>query len=242
MTLRQFKAVDSSSMAEHLHGLTLVGSVTVPRKAFMPRKRPTANFRAAVVLAVFATTLAHAKVHSNSMLPQPEHLRPADVDGDGLAEWVGYANDTTYGGYAISIARTDFATTPLLRVDRRTRTTGNRSLVNKLFTGHFLFTGQESVCVYTNTGRVQCFLMPSGSHSEYWYADQPATGSWAREILVGDFDGDGYDEVLLYDRHTAAIEMWKCNASTRQFAPVREFAAGNFGADAAIIAGCPSFS
>ena len=189
------------------------------------------------VLSPFAT----AKVHSNSMLPRPENLHLADVDGDGVAEWVGYENGSPYdpygGGYVMSIARTDFYTTPLLTIDRRYRTTGNTATIFKLFTGHFI-PGQESVCIYTSTGHVQCFVL-YGTNWTYWYVDQPATPSWGNEIIVGDFDGDGLDEVLLYNRWTAAIEMWKYQTDTARFGPVTNFAPGNFGDDAAIIAGSP---
>src|SRR5689334_8507195 len=88
----------------------------------------------AISMALLAPA-AIARVHSNSMLARPDHLHLADVDGDGLAEWVGYENDTTYGGYVITIVRTDFSATSLLTIDRRYRTTGNRESVVKLFVG-----------------------------------------------------------------------------------------------------------
>jgi hypothetical protein len=215
-------------------------TITLSILPFTACTRAIGNLAGWTALCVLLALPAAARVHSNSMLPNPFHLHTADVDGDGIAEWVGYENDTSYGGYVLSIARTDFYATPLLTIDQRRRTTGNSAQVSKLFTGRFVYPGQESVCTVLNTGRVQCFLVFAGSTSADLYADQVGTSSWfGREILVGDFDGDGLDEVLLYDRWTAATELWKSNTSTGQFAPATNFAPGHVAADAGLIAGSP---
>jgi hypothetical protein len=221
---------------------TLKGATTkqlTSAQSFRPHERAIVKAALGIIIFSILAPLATARVHSNSMLAMPDNLHLADVDGDGLAEWVGFENDTTYGGYVISIARTDFSVTPLLTIDRRYRITGNTETVFKFFTGHFLYGGRESACIYTNTGHVKCFVIPPGSDAAYWYSDQGAGSFLGREILVGDFDGDGLDEILLYDRWTAAIELWKYNGGTGQFAPVPNFVPGNVADDAGSIAGSP---
>ncbi len=206
------------------------------------RSRSAYSLLIPALACVLLTPVAMARVHSNSMSPRPDNLHLADINGDGLAEWIGHENDTTYGGYVISVAHTDPYATPLFTIDQRYRSTGHTETVFKLFTGHFLYPGEDSACIYTNTGHVKCFYLPAGSSSPYWYSDQASSTLAAlmnREVLVGDFDGDGLDEILLYDRWSAAIDLWKYNSTDRQFEAVPTFAPGNFGEDAAYIAGSP---
>ena len=213
------------------------------------RRRAISDLLIAALTCALLAPVSVARTHSNSMMARPDNLHLADVNGDGFAEWAGYANDAPSGGYVISIARAMWSAMPLLTIDRRYRTTGHSETVTQMFTGHFLDQkrlpwatpgrDQESVCIYTNTGHVQCFVINLDTASPYWYSDQ-ATGSFMnQDILVGDFDGDGLDELLLYNRWTAAVELWKYNTSIGQFAPVSNFAPGNFGDDASIIAGSP---
>ena len=206
------------------------------------RHRATFTLLIPALACALLTPAAVARVHSNSMAPRPDNLHLADIDGNGFAEWIGYENDTTYGGYVISVARTDAYATPLFNIDRRYRSTGTTETVFKLFTGHFLYPNQDSACIYTNSGHVKCFYVAAGTASPYWYSDQASSALDAlmnREVLVGDFDGDGLDEILLYDRWSAAIDLWKYNPTTGHFEAVPNFAPGNFGDDAAAIAGSP---
>jgi hypothetical protein len=197
-----------------------------------------------ITVALFCTIAGQGKVHSNTQLPAPGNMHMADVDGDGVADWVGYESSPG-SGYLLSMVKTDPNATRIARIDR-TAYTGNTASITRLFTGRFRSPNKESVCTYLyDSNRVQCFELGLANIPN-WYVDQTAysgsapffpSGFYGSEIVVGDFDGDSLDEVLLYNRSNGTVRLMKYVAND-VFHQVVNFLPGNLGDDAAMIAGC----
>jgi hypothetical protein len=104
----------------------------------------------------------------------------------------------------------------------------------KLFTGSFAAAsepGPDQLCVTTTSGFLNCYLFKDGQLSLAWSQKNFILPD--EEIIVGDFDGNGADDFLLYRPALGTFRMFtlmSARSSGQAFAPMRAFVPGALGA------------
>jgi hypothetical protein len=206
---------------------------------------------AASCLALGMACAALARSHDRSSIYRPTWLGPdgehasfslADVDGDGLSEWVG-AHSPSDNGYDFAFADTSFTPTRIPGA-RTLYLYGSGTNARYAFTGRFSSKLKDTVCVLS-TGLsylrlrtwIDCYESHGGegaigvslrqSHDLAYamprYFDDVLGG-----YAVGDFDGDGYDEVLTYDMYDGSdMHLWRYDLALGEFAETSDFDLAN---------------
>jgi hypothetical protein len=159
-----------------------------------------------------------ARVKSNTQVQLPQNLYLGDIDGDGLDEFIQISGTPGKGNHnRILVFRTDFASTGVMHLYLD-------SDVVKLFTGNFMLNteagyGPDQLCVTLASGFLNCYMSKDRktlsliwSQKNFILPDE--------QIVVGDFDGNGADDFLLYRPSLGAFRMYTRTAG----APAESFA------------------
>lgn len=169
-----------------------------------------------------AASSAEARTHFNSReklitnasaSPRHRNLFLADADGDGKKDLIGYTQDAW--GWEISVGNATTYTTPLkARLDSHANPSQFRMpngaviSIQHVFAGRFTDRVREDICFrstasgyYWESGLILCFRMTGGTLVEVPGSRVTAPPAWraSHAYTVGDFDGDGFDELLTYD-------------------------------------------
>src|SRR5947208_8669795 len=149
--------------------------------------------RAFATIAFLATFImvapASAAVHSNTQARLPYNLYFADVNGDGRADLLQVAANKVFAFNA------DYAGTPILHkyFDQN---------VVRLFVGDFTTSGREhgkdQVCAVFVDGTLACYAISDDGTDLWWWFSQASFVASDEEAIVGDFDGDGASDLLVY--------------------------------------------
>ena len=156
---------------------------------------------------------------SNTQLAMPQNLLLADVDGDGISDFV------RYDGNDVSVASTSFEQTGLLHLF-----TGRP--VKRVLTGDFHGDRRDQVCAITDDNALACYGISSDKHALWWWFTQGTFVGDNEAAVVGDFDADGRDDVLVYPRAGGAYRMYSIKGDAF-FAATPSFNPGNLGTAAA---------
>lgn len=171
---------------------------------------------AMLTLSLITTSALTARTHSNSQLKMPHNMMLADVDGNGLKDLVGYTQDAS--GFRISVVSTNWGFRKIVSFDSRFKPEWSGVAIGKIWTGRFLDKKKESICFRAQTPvpepyqkqQFYCFAytfyFETGAQlTQVASNGHPYDASLAQqEIAVGDFDGDGYDEIFGYTRSAYA--------------------------------------
>lgn len=150
---------------------------------------------------------------SNSQLLLPRNIMFADVDGDSGSEILQYASNKLF------VKRADYNQTGMAHLYTA------RPIVSVL-TGDFNNSGQDAVCPILDDGSISCYgLSPDGTDLWWWFTQGSFLGS-NEDAIVGDFDGDSRDDVLVYPRSGGAYRLYSVKGSAF-FNPTPNFAQGN---------------
>lgn len=132
---------------------------------------------------------------SNSQMPLPADRVLADVNADGVADFARYA------GSRVIVNATDFTLTPILQLD-----TGRP--VRRLITGDFHHDGYDQTCAVLDDGSMACYGISPDRHALWWWFTQGSIAAANEDTIVGDFDADGRDDVLVYNRTNGSMRMY----------------------------------
>lgn len=187
-------------------------------------RRPLQLLRAALSSLLLPALLmvasaAQARVHSNTQnrLPYGHYL--ADLTGDGVAEYLVvdgqnlYATESTFEAHGKLYARLP-------------------SPVKRLFTGHFGDPTREQVCTLHQDGMLRCYNVVAGPSLQLRFT-QTSVVADDEHALVGDYDGNGVEDLLVYKPSTGQFRMY--SVLSGRFAPMSNFNLGNLSNPAEFI-------
>ena len=164
---------------------------------------------------------AHANPRkSNTQLPLPRHISIGDIDGDGLQDMVQFAGNrifayrTNYTRDGILHGYLDSEVRQLVLGDFETQSTTKR---------------REEICAVHKDNTFRCYGASPNKRELWWWFTQPNFISNDEQAIVGDFDGDGNDDIMTYNPSNGAIELWARQPGAFEFRPLKDFTLGNLG-------------
>jgi hypothetical protein len=171
---------------------------------------------------------------SNSAISYPQNIQFSDIDGDGMADFVAFSQN--YWGYRLSVGlRGAPWTSSMLDVSKViTFDDNSQKRVKFLFTGRFGGGGQRMLCFreqreayYSHLETVECFYYSGGQLARALFFPPLAPWPAWHKVAVGDFDGDGADELFTYDpTNGGSGQVWEYRVN-QGFAAKPNFALGN---------------
>jgi hypothetical protein len=173
---------------------------------------------------------SQARVKSNTQVQLPENLYLGDLNGDGIDDFIQVSGSAGSGNHnRIMVFGTNANNTGMMHLYLS-------SDVVKLFTGNFMLKtepnyGPDQLCVTTATGLLNCYLTKDGSTlSQMWSQPDPTLPD--EQVIVGDFDGNGADDLLLYRPAEGAFRMFTRTSGTQAettFSAMSGFSPGGLG-------------
>ncbi len=171
----------------------------------------------AAVGAAFAPPPAQSAEQSNDLTRLPRSISLGDIDGDGAAELL------MAGGSRLLAARSNFEGSAVLHhyFEHDIR----RVIVGDFTTGGREH-GKDQVCVVLADTSLRCYAISDDRSELWWWFTQPSFLATGDRAIVGDFDGDGDDDVLAHNPSTGSLRAYTRNSSGT-FASMAGFALGN---------------
>lgn len=168
-------------------------------------------------LAIPATAGASAR-KSNSKTGLPRNLQLGDVDGDGFQDLVQFSRNKVFA------YKTNFKRDGILHGYLPAE-------IDRLVLGDFTTSGREhgrdQVCAVTKTKQFMCYSSSNDNRDLWWWFTQPNFVQASEQIIVGDFDGNGADDILLYRPSTGGMRFFTRYVDKTQFQPMKDVALGN---------------
>ena len=153
---------------------------------------------------------------TNSQVLLSPRLYHGDVDGDGIDELIEIDGRHLY----VFKAATDHP--PV--VDRACP-----SPITRLIVGDFVTRGREhgrdQVLAILENGELRGYAISDQRDELWWWFTQESFIRPTDQYLVGDFDGDGADEILVYTPSSGEIAFWRKGAAV--FHRVTDWTLGN---------------
>ena len=156
---------------------------------------------------------------SNSQLVIPQNLMLADVDADGLSDFIQTA------GARLFVSHPDFQKTGVLHLYQERP-------IKRVLTGDFHGDGHDTVCTILDNNALKCYGVSPDHKALWWWFTQGSFINDSEDSIVADFDGDGRDDILIYPRAGGAYRMYSLKGDAF-FNATPAFAAGNLGTAAA---------
>lgn len=188
---------------------------TDPSASPSPGTSPSAGPRPVAPVAPAAAAIP--RLRSNSQLVQSTGLYLADLDGDHRAEIVRPVGKELWAWKA------DYGFQHVLSGTYP-------AAIQRLVIGHFAAAGREhdrdDVCAILTNGSMQCSAPSPDTKAMWWWFTQSSVVGNGDDAVVGDYNGDGADDILVYTPSTGAVRMFTRGASTT-FEPMPGFVPGN---------------
>jgi hypothetical protein len=152
-----------------------------------------------------------AQAQTNAQLPMPHSLYLGDIDGDGMDDFIQLA------GNRIFVYGTDAGKTGKLHYYLP-------SPASQLIIGNFSGAGNTQICAVLNIGLLSCYASSSDQRTLWWWFQQ---GNFIgnQQAIVTDLDGDGRDDLLLYNPSTGVLAAY--TVVNGGFHPMPNFDLGN---------------
>lgn len=168
--------------------------------------------------AAYLPATAGARVRSNTQARLPNNLYTADLTGDGVAEFLAVKDDK------ILVADTTFNPRGMIY----TKVGKN---IKRMITGSFGGGAKEQVCAVVYNGlftndSIICYGTDPNNTTLWWWFTQDSILSDSEEAIVGDFDGNGRDDILVYNAGSGTVRMYTVSGNAF-FGAMAGFAPGN---------------
>jgi hypothetical protein len=151
---------------------------------------------------------------TNSQFPIANWLYFGDLDGDGIEEML------QINGPYLTILRPDFEHTPRF-------THQFPHPVKRLITGNFAVgERKEQVLAILEDGSLQAFGLSPDQTVLWWWMTMATFISHDEHYIVGDYDGDGTDEILVFNPGSGTVRMYQVGSSGF-FEEMTNFQVGN---------------
>lgn len=156
------------------------------------------------LVALCWSPAAWAKAKSNTQVVLPNATWLADVDGDTVAELI-HASTGSGAANRLFVTRLDAAASGAMHLYLDAD-------VSRVIAGQFCITGEmcagrESACAILSDNSFRCFASPDGVGLRQW-ARQANFIAATEQAIVGDFNGDGRDDILVYVPATGAFRLY----------------------------------
>jgi hypothetical protein len=136
----------------------------------------------------------------NSQILLSSRICLGDIDGDNLDEII------EVDGRHLYIFKCNYDHTPLLE-----HVFG--SPVKRLMIGDYVTSGREKgkdqIFAILEDGSIQGWAISDDQKEMWWWFTQPSFIKDTDHFIVGDFDGDGADEIMVYEPSTGNIQLYK---------------------------------
>jgi hypothetical protein len=150
---------------------------------------------------------------SNSQVSVPNDIVLGDYDRDGKTDFLQYYANKLF------ITHTDFNQTRVLSY-------AVPATIKRVITGDFYNVGGDHVCAIMTNGTTACYGI-SPDHTTLWWAFNQGTFIADNEdFIVGDFNADGKDDILVYSQTGGAYRMYTLG-SNGFFGAMPSFNQGN---------------
>jgi hypothetical protein len=150
---------------------------------------------------------------SNSQLAIPNGLALGDFDRDGKSDFL------QYWGNKLFINHTDFQQTFVTSLALPAN-------VKRVVTGDFYDVGSLHVCPILSNGNIACYGISNDHTALWWSFNQGNFIADNEDFIVGDFNGDQKDDILVYPTGGGAYRMYTIG-SNGFFGAMPSFSQGN---------------
>lgn len=152
---------------------------------------------------------------ANSQLPIPQNLTLADIDADGVTDFVQTSQNRLFA------SKSNFDKTGILHLY-------TRRPIKRVLTGDFSGGNFDQVCLITDDNALACYGISTDRKELWWWFTQGSMIGDNEDSIIGDYNGDGRDDILVYPRGGGAYRMYSITGSYF-FVATPSFAPGNLG-------------
>jgi hypothetical protein len=141
-----------------------------------------------------------ASVRSDTQARLPYNQYFADINGDGKADLL------QVGANKIFAFEPDYPGTPILHKYLAQN-------IKRLLVGHFATSGwqhsRDDVCAITVDNGLSCYAISADGTTLDWWFSQPSFIADNEQAIVGDFDGSGNEDILIYNPSTGGVRLYE---------------------------------
>lgn len=150
---------------------------------------------------------------TNTQTLLPDNLYLGDIDGDGVSEYLQFSSNKIF------VCRSDYEKTGMLH-------TYLKLPIKRILIGSFSDLKHQLVVAIMTNNELALFGINPERDKLWWAFSQDSFISDDEDAIVSDFNGDGKDDILIYNRNSGQIRMYSPKNGPF-FHPMPKFDIGN---------------